>query len=303
MLPAYRRLQKRRSQGDNGDHMTERELEFADKVAVVTGGSTGMGRAVVERLVQGGARVAYCSNDAAGVAAAQRGLDAVAPGRVSGQVGDVARAADMQALMKTTTERFGGIDLLANCAGIQRYGTAEDTPEEVWDEVLAVNLKGCYLASRYAIPEMRKHTGGGSIVHLSSVQGLACQTNVAAYAASKGGLNALTRSMALDFAPDRIRVNAVCPGSVDTPMLRASAELFRGDKSVDQVVSEWGASHPLGRGYDRVCSPQEVAEVIVFLLSPRASFMTGAEIKVDGGLLAGLGVASLTTDANHQTET
>jgi NAD(P)-dependent dehydrogenase (short-subunit alcohol dehydrogenase family) len=195
----------------------------------------------------------------------------------------------MESLMRGAVERFSGIDLLACCAGIQRYGTVEDTEESVWDEVLAVNLKGCYLASRHAVPEMRKR-GGGAIVHVSSVQALACQTNVAAYAASKGGLNALTRSMALDFAKDRIRVNAVCPGSVDTPMLRASAAQFGGGRPVEDVVRSWGTSHPLGEGYGRVCSAAEVAEVIAFLLSDRASFMTGAEVKVEGGLLARLGV-------------
>jgi len=267
--------------------MTERE-EFRGKVAVVTGGSTGMGRATLERLARGGARVAFCSNDAPSVESALEETRSL--GEIHGEVADVSDAGQMAALMAEAARRFGGIDLLANCAGIQRYGTAEDTSESVWDEVMAVNLKGCYLASRYAIPEMRKR-GGGSIVHISSVQGLACQTNVAAYAASKGGLNALTRSMALDFAPDRIRVNAVCPGSVDTPMLRASAAQFGGGRPVDDVVREWGTSHPLGSGYGRVCSAAEVAEVIAFLLSDRASFVTGAEIKVEGGLLARLGVA------------
>jgi len=266
--------------------MAEHE-EFRGKVAVVTGGSTGMGRATVERLVRSGARVLFCSNDASSVEDALR--DTRGLGEIHGEVADVSRGDEMAALMADAVRRFGGIDLLANCAGIQRYGTAEDTPEPVWDEVMAVNLKGCYLASRCAIPEMRKR-GGGSIVHISSVQGLACQTNVAAYAASKGGLNALTRSMALDFAPDRIRVNAVCPGSVDTPMLRASAAQFGGGRPVDDVVREWGTSHPLGSGYGRVCAAAEVAEVIAFLLSERASFVTGAEIKVEGGLLARLGV-------------
>jgi NAD(P)-dependent dehydrogenase (short-subunit alcohol dehydrogenase family) len=262
-------------------------LDFLGKVAVVTGGSTGMGRATVERLARGGASVVFCSNDAASVEQAQRELRGL--GDIEAKVADVSRASEMESLMRGAAERFSGIDLLACCAGVQRYGTVEDTEESVWDEVLAVNLKGCYLASRYAIPEMRKR-GGGAIVHVSSVQALACQTNVAAYAASKGGLNALTRSMALDFANDKIRVNAVCPGSVDTPMLRASAAQFGGGRPVEEVVRSWGTSHPLGKGYGRVCSAAEVAEVIAFLLSDRASFMTGAEVKVEGGLLAGLGV-------------
>ena len=261
--------------------------EFDGRVAIVTGGSTGMGRATVEKLARGGASVVFCSNDAPGVEQASRELRAL--GAVDGVVADVSRAADMQSLMRGAVERFGGIDLLACCAGIQTYGTAEDTEEAVWDQTFAVNLKGCYLASRYAIPEMRKR-GGGAIVHVSSVQGLACQTQAAAYATSKGAVIALTRSMALDFAQDRIRVNAVCPGAVDTPMLRASAAKFAAGRPVDDVLRDWGASHPLGKGYGRLCTAAEVAEVIVFLLSDRASFMTGAEIKVEGGLLSRLGV-------------
>jgi NAD(P)-dependent dehydrogenase (short-subunit alcohol dehydrogenase family) len=262
-------------------------VDFDGKVAVVTGGSTGMGRATVERLARGGARVVFCSNDAASVEAAARELHGL--GAVEAQVADVSRSSDMESLMRAAAERFGGIDLLACCAGIQTYGTAEDTEESVWDRTLAVNLKGCYLASRFAIPEMRRR-GGGAIVLVSSVQGLACQTQAAAYSTSKGAVNALTRSMALDFAKDRIRVNAVCPGAVDTPMLRASAAKFEGGRPLDDVLREWGASHPLGKGYGRVCTAAEVAEVIAFLLSDKASFMTGAEIKVEGGLLARLGV-------------
>jgi len=261
--------------------------DFRGKVAVVTGGSTGMGRATVESLARAGASVVFCSNDAPSVEQASRELRGF--GAVAGKVADVSRAGDMEALMRGAVERFGAIDLLACCAGIQTYGTVEDTEEAVWDLTLAVNLKGCYLASRFAIPEMRKR-GGGAIVHVSSVQGLACQTQAAAYATSKGAVIALTRSMALDFAKDRIRVNAVCPGAVDTPMLRASAAKFAGGRAVEDVLREWGASHPLGKGYGRVCTAAEVAEVIAFLLSDRASFMTGAEIKVEGGLLARLGV-------------
>jgi NAD(P)-dependent dehydrogenase (short-subunit alcohol dehydrogenase family) len=132
---------------------------------------------------------------------------------------------------------------------------------------------------------MRKR-GGGAIVNLSSVQAFASQKGVAAYTASKGGINALTRAMALDHAEENIRVNAVCPASVDTPMLRWSAGLFGGDKSVEKLMEDWGKMHPMGR----VARAEEVAEVIAFLAGPRASFVTGGDYKVDGGMLAALGV-------------
>jgi NAD(P)-dependent dehydrogenase (short-subunit alcohol dehydrogenase family) len=191
----------------------------------------------------------------------------------------------MKRLVNFAAEIYGGVDVLVNAAGVQRYGTVVDTEEEVWDEVLDVNLKGIYLASKYAIPQMRER-GGGAIVNLSSVQAFASQKGVAAYTASKGGINALTRAMALDHAEENIRVNAVCPASVDTPMLRWAANLFRGDKSVEATVAEWGKMHPLGR----VATVEEVAEVIAFLASEKASFVTGGEYKVDGGMLAALGV-------------
>jgi NAD(P)-dependent dehydrogenase (short-subunit alcohol dehydrogenase family) len=133
---------------------------------------------------------------------------------------------------------------------------------------------------------MRKRAEG-AIVNLSSVQAFASQKGVAAYTASKGGVNALTRAMAVDHAQENIRVNAVCPASVDTPMLRWAADLFKGNKSAEETVEDWGRTHPLGR----VAKPEEVAEVVAFLAGPRARFVTGSEYKVDGGLLAALSVA------------
>jgi NAD(P)-dependent dehydrogenase (short-subunit alcohol dehydrogenase family) len=235
-------------------------------------------------LAAEGASVVICSDREDQLEEALAGLRGEGL-EVSGTRADVTSMADMKGLVGFAAETYGGVDVLVNSAGVQRYGTVVDTEEEVWDEVLDVNLKGIYLASRYAIPEMKKR-GGGAIVNLSSVQAFASQTGVAAYTASKGGINALTRAMALDHAQENIRVNAVCPASVDTPMLRWSAELFRGEKSVEETLEDWGGMHPMGR----VARAEEVAEVIAFLASSRASFVTGGDYKVDGGMLAALGV-------------
>ena len=258
--------------------------EFSAKVAVVAGGALGIGRAAARKLAAEGASVVICSDREEQVESAtaelrEEGLE------VRGVRADVTSSADMKGLMDFAAETYGGVDVLVNSAGVQRYGTVVETEEEVWDEVLDVNLKGIYLASRYAIPKMRAR-GGGAIVNLSSVQAFASQKGVAAYTASKGGINALTRAMALDHAEENVRVNAVCPASVDTPMLRWSANLFKGEKSVEETVREWGRMHPVGR----VARPEEVAEVIAFLAGPGASFVTGGEYKVDGGMLAALGV-------------
>ena len=253
--------------------------DFAGKSVVITGGSLGMGRACAERFAKGGADVLIIANDAPSLDAA------VAEIGVRGFLGDVRRSADMQAAMVEAAAPSGGIDILVCCAGIQRYGSVVDTQEEVWDDVLDINLKGIYLAAKYAIPQIRKR-GGGAIIAISSVQSYASQTCVAAYTASKGGINALVRAMSLDHAGDNITVNAVCPASVDTPMLRKSAEIHKGDKTAEETLDAWGKGHPLGR----IGQPWEIAEAVAFLASGKARFITGADLKVDGGVMAKLGI-------------
>ncbi|MFI5894159.1 SDR family oxidoreductase [Actinoplanes sp. NPDC051513] len=252
--------------------------EFEGRVAVVTGGLSGIGRAAAGLLAARGATVV-----AAGLPSSDPPLPGVERAEVS-----VTDETAVERLMTRVAATHGGIDIVVTAAGIQRYGTATETSSAEWNEVLAVNVTGAYLAVKHALPHLRAR-GEGSIVLVSSVQGFATQTGVAAYTTSKGALNAFARSLAVDEAKHGIRANTVCPGSVDTPMLRASARMFSDgtDEGTQRLVETWGRSHPLGR----VARPAEVAEAIAFLAGDRASFITGVALPVDGGLLAGLPVA------------
>jgi NAD(P)-dependent dehydrogenase (short-subunit alcohol dehydrogenase family) len=259
--------------------------EFAGKVAVVAGGSLGIGRATAARLAKGGASVFICGDVDGPVAATVEALRDEGL-NVHGMTADVAQAADVGRLIQHVEDAAGGVDILVNSAGIQSYGTVVETTEEEWDRVHDVNLKGVFLTSKFAIPSMRRR-GGGSIVNVSSIQAFVVQERVAAYAASKGAIISLTTAMAVDHASEGIRVNAVCPGSVDTPMLRASARTFAGNRAEDDVIADWGRSHLLGR----VARPEEVAEMIAFLAGDASSFVTGSTFRIDGGLTAQLAVA------------
>jgi NAD(P)-dependent dehydrogenase (short-subunit alcohol dehydrogenase family) len=255
-------------------------MRFDDKVVIVTGGALGIGRAACELFTERGASVAILDwDEKAGIETRVRIEEN--GGKVLYQRLDVRNGSDVQTAVDTVHAAFGHIDSLVVSAGIQRYGTATTTDDAQWDEVINVNLRGAWNAARAAIPYILL-AGGGSIVNVSSVQALASQENVLAYTVSKHGLLGLTRSMAMDYAEKGIRVNAVCPGTVDTPMLEWAASL---DPNPQSVYDACNVMHPLGR----IAKPREIAEVVAFLAHDSSSFVTGAVWTVDGGLLTRIG--------------
>jgi NAD(P)-dependent dehydrogenase (short-subunit alcohol dehydrogenase family) len=188
---------------------------------------------------------------------------------------DVSREKEVARGMGTVIETFTGIDTLVNCAGIQRYSRVTDTSEEEWDFVMGVNLKSAFLCAKHALPSMLKR-GGGVVINLASVQSFLSQQNVAPYTTSKTALLGLTRSIAVDYAPS-VRCVAICPGTVDTPMFRNAIAL---SPNPVEVMEECIDMHPL----KRIATPEEVSDLILFLCSQKARFITGQYIRIDGGL-------------------
>lgn len=261
--------------------------EHEGRVALVTGGSQGIGQGVARELSRQGSAVVVhgLTADLAEATVAELEADG---GRAVASSGPIDDPETSRTAVALAIERFGRLDTLVTSAGIQRYGDVVSTSEETWDEVFDVNVKGVYLAARAALPYLRQ-SPAGSVAIISSVQGVATQPQVAAYTASKGALNALARAMAVDEGAYGVRVNAILPGSVDTPMLRHSAALFSGGnrEGIERILSDWGRSHVLGR----IGQPSELGAAVSFITSPRAGFITGAELRVDGGLLAQIAAA------------
>jgi NAD(P)-dependent dehydrogenase (short-subunit alcohol dehydrogenase family) len=253
--------------------------DFAGRVAFVTGGASGIGAASARMYAAAGASVAVCDIDEE---AAARVVDEIVAsgGRASPYTCDVSASADLEQAVSATVAEWGRLDAVAACAGLARHGKVPEFAEADWDLVLDTNLKGLFFTAKYTIPALVA-SGGGSIVTLSSVNAVASARMIPAYAASKGGIASMTRTLALDHAADGIRVNCVLPGSVDTALLRGAAKR-RFPDDPQAAIDEWGRKHPLGR----VLTAEEVANAILFLSSAEASGITGASLSVDGGLSA-----------------
>ena len=251
-------------------------MDLSGKVAIITGGAGGIGLGAAECLAREGAALMIVDNNhLLGSQTASRLQQMF--GRISFCHADISKVEDIRNAVEETLRSFGALDILVNNAGIQTFGGPLDTSEETWDRTMNINLKAHWLVSKVALPHMLRR-GRGSIINVSSVQGLASQANVMAYATSKHAVIGLTRAMAVDLAAQGIRVNCVCPGTVNTPMLRWVIEQDQHPDRLEQLLNRM---HPIGR----MGTPQEIGEVIAFLASDRASFMTGSIITVDGGLL------------------
>ena len=248
-------------------------MRLSGKVAIVTGGASGIGRATALAMAREGAKVVVADVDRrAGEETAQE-IRAAGGEAVFAQV-DVSDAAQVERMVETALERYGGIDVLFNGAGILAFGTILDTDERAWRRMLDVNLTGHYLCCRAVLPHMIAR-GGGSIINTSSSTGAHDgNSNAAAYVTSKGGVTLLTRCLAIDHARHNVRVNAIAPGPTDTPMLRRNM--------APEEVEAFARTFPM----QRLGRPEELASVALFLASDESSFVTGAIVAADGGQTA-----------------
>jgi dihydroanticapsin dehydrogenase len=250
-------------------------FDLGERRAVVTGAASGIGRATALALARAGARVVIGDlNETEGEATAgavrDRGGDATFAAV------DVSDAERMRAFLETAAGTLGGLDVIVNNAGLQRSGRVTDLAESDWDALMAVNPRSCFLGAKYGVPHLRA-SGGGAIVNMASLAGLKGGPGQTAYAASKGAIIAFSKALAAELGPDGIRVNAICPGWVDTPFNEPPIDFMGGVERQAEMVR---ATVPLGRQGN----VDEIADAIVFLASDAASYMTGHALVVDGGV-------------------
>jgi NAD(P)-dependent dehydrogenase (short-subunit alcohol dehydrogenase family) len=249
------------------------------KVTVVTGAASGIGRASARMLAAEGARLVIGDVDEAGEDVAREIRDAGGTCRFLRT--DVRSWGEVGNLVGSAVEEHGRLDVIVNNVGVAIGGAAGEMSEEDWNRVIDVNLTGVWRGMRHAIPAMLE-VGGGSIVNVSSAQSLVGFIGWSGYAASKGGINALTQQAAVEYAPKGIRVNAIIPGTILTGM---NEGILREHPDPDRLMAEWTAMHPLGR----IGQPEEVATAVVYLASDESSFVTGMLLRVDGGMVVKAG--------------
>jgi NAD(P)-dependent dehydrogenase (short-subunit alcohol dehydrogenase family) len=245
--------------------------------AIVTGSASGIGRATAHLLAAEGAAVLVADLDGAGAGAVVDAIVATG-GRALAAPADVARSEDCRRLVEMAVDQWGGLDIVVNCAGIVRRATVVGTTEDEWDRVMAVNVRSIFLMGKHAVPVMERG-GGGSIVNIGSGWGLKGGPSAVSYCASKGAVVNMTRAMAIDHGPAGIRVNCVCPGDTDTPLLRSEAGQLGMDEAAFLAES---AQRPL----PRLGTPEDAAWAVLYLAGDSAGWVTGAMLVVDGGGLA-----------------
>lgn len=248
-----------------------------NKSILITGGTSGIGLAAAQGFLEKGAKVMITGRSEG--KGRQAVTDLGSPTDLFFHPCDVRSSADVETLFREASAKLGRVDVLVNSAGIYLEKRLEDTSEIEWDAIIETNLKGIYLCCREAYRHFRQY-GGGVIVNVSSDDGLKGEPSCAAYCASKGAVSNLTRAMALDWSAEGIRVNAVCPGVIDTPLTAAAVDE---QENKELYVREMNDLHPIGR----IGRPEEAAAAILFLASDDASFITGANLAVDGGTTAG----------------
>jgi NAD(P)-dependent dehydrogenase (short-subunit alcohol dehydrogenase family) len=245
-----------------------------EKIAIVTGGAMGIGRAAALALAHEGAKVVIGDLDSGAEEVVAE--IAFSGGEAAFVRTDVGTSRDVEALVQSAVERYGRLDILFNNVGVAIAGSVVELSEDDWDRVININLTGVWRGMKYAIPEMLK-SGGGSIINTSSVQSLIGFPGWSGYAASKGGINALTQQAAVEYATHKIRINAIAPGTIMTSM---NSRIFDTLDDPQPLIDSWNSMHALGR----FGQPEEVAAAVVFLASDEASFITGECLRVDGGM-------------------